>query len=42
MRKLVSLFKFCYKFIFSFLSTVIMGFAPYKPKIKDKDKDISN
>jgi len=42
MRKLVNLFKFCYKFIFTFISTAIMGFAPYKSKIEDKDKDKEN
>jgi len=41
MKKLVNLFKFCYKFIFTFISTAIMGFAPYKSKIEDKDKENS-
>jgi len=39
-NKLTYLFKFCYKLIFQFVSTVLLGFGFYKEKIEDKDKDI--
>jgi len=41
MKKLVYLFKFCYKFIFQFVVTVLLGFGIYKGKIEDKDKETS-
>jgi len=37
MKKLVSIFKFCYKFIFQFLSYVLIGAGIYKPKGEDKE-----
>jgi len=39
MKKLVSIFKFCYKFIFQFISYLLIGFGIYKGKIEDKDKE---
>jgi hypothetical protein len=39
MKKLVSIFKFCYKFIFQFVATVLLGTGIYKGKIEDKDKE---
>ena len=39
MKKLVSIFKFCYKFIFQFFSYVLIGGGIYKGKIEDKDKE---
>ena len=41
MKKLVSIFKFCYKFIFQFISYLLIGFGIYKGKIEDKDKETS-
>jgi len=36
-RKLVSIFKFCYKFIFQFLVYLLLGAGIYKPKGEDKE-----
>jgi len=38
MKKLVSIFKFCYKFIFQFISYAAMGFGLYK-SASEKDDD---
>jgi hypothetical protein len=37
MKKLVAIFKFCYKFIFQFFSYVLIGAGIYKPKGEDKE-----
>ncbi len=37
MKKLLSIFKFCYKFIFQFFSYVLIGTGIYKPKGEDKE-----
>ena len=41
MKKLVSIFKFSYKFIFQFISYLLIGSGIYKGKIEDKDKETS-
>jgi len=41
MKRLVSIFIFCYEFIFQFISYLLIGFGVYKGKIEDKDKDTS-
>ena len=39
MKKLVSLFKFCFKFMFQFITTGVLGSGVYKGKdIKEEDK----
>ena len=38
MKKLLSIFKFCYKFIFQFISYALIGFGIYKEKIEEKEK----
>jgi len=35
---MLSIFKFCYKFIFQFISFVLIGFGVYKSKIEDNKK----
>jgi len=37
-KKLLSIFKFCYKFIFQFISYTLIGFGIYKGKIEEKEK----
>ena len=40
MKKLVSIFKFCYKFIFQFVATTLLGFGIYKgDDLKEKYKE---
>jgi len=37
-KKLISLFKFCYKFPFQFILHLLIGFGIYKEKIEDENK----
>ena len=40
MKKLVSIFKFCYKFIFQFVATTLLGFGIYKgDDLKEEEKN---
>jgi hypothetical protein len=41
MKKLVYVIKFCYKFIFQFVATTLLGFGIYKgDDLKEKNKYI--
>jgi len=37
-KKVITLLKFCYKFLFQFILHLLIGFGIYKEKIKDKNK----